>query len=153
MTSRSSTRLAASRAFRWVVTSAAMLMLTVGGTAAHAQADSADLGVVEGQVTVSTANPSVVTTFWEVTNNGPATATDVVLVVTLPTGTSLTSAFVQAGLPDCTLDAASRQLSCAIGALENGVSTSATVTFANTGNPEGTVLTVQAQLASTTPDP
>lgn len=136
-----------------MVASTALALLTIGGATAQAQADSADLGLVAGQPTVSTVNPSVVTTFWNIVNRGPSNASNVVLVVTLPAGTSLTSAFVQAGIPACTFDAAIRQVSCAIGALDNGTTTSATVTIANTANPAGTQLTVQARLSSDTPDP
>ncbi len=69
---------------------------------------------------VSTVNPAVVTTFWNIANHGPSTAVDVVLLVALPVGTSLTSAYVQAGIPACTFDGASRQVACAIGR-RNGI--------------------------------
>jgi uncharacterized repeat protein (TIGR01451 family)/LPXTG-motif cell wall-anchored protein len=142
------------RARLWpVVASTALALLTIGGATAQAQADSSDLGLTAGQPTVSTVNPAVVTTFWNIVNRGPSTATNVVLVVTLPAGTSLTSAFVQAGIPSCTLDAAISQVSCAIGPLDAGITTSASVTIANTGNPAGTQLTVQARVGSDTPDP
>jgi uncharacterized repeat protein (TIGR01451 family)/LPXTG-motif cell wall-anchored protein len=142
------------RARLWpVVASTALALLTIGGATAQAQADSADLGLTAGQPMVSTVNPAVVTTFWNVVNRGPSNANNVVLVVTLPAGTSLTSAFVQAGIPSCTLDAAVSQVSCAIGPLDAGITTSASVTIANTGNPAGTQLTVQARVGSDTPDP
>jgi hypothetical protein len=149
--SRSRTPISA-RVWR-VVASTALALLTIGGATAQAQADPADLGLTAGQPMVSTVNPSVVATFWNIVNRGPSNASNVVLVVTLPAGTSLTSAFVQAGIPACTFDASTAQVSCAVGPLDNGVTTSASVTIANTGNPAGTPLTVQARLSSDTPDP
>ena len=102
---------------------------------------------------MSVFNPAVVSTFWNFVNHGPSTAGNVVLVVTLPAGTSLTSAFVQAGLPSCTFDGSSREVTCAIGAMDSGGTNNATVLIANTGNPAGTLLTVQARVTSDTPDP
>jgi hypothetical protein len=136
-----------------VVASTALALLTIGGATAQAQTDSADLGLVAGQATVSTVNPSVVATSWSIVNRGPSTADNVVLVVTLPAGTSLSSAFVQAGIPACAFDVLTRQVRCAIGTLDTGITTSATVTIANTGNPAGTQLDVRAQVTSDTPDP
>ena len=135
------------RARLWpVVASTALALLAIGGATAQAQTDSADLGLTAGQPMVSTVNPSVVSTFWNIVNRGPSNANNVVLVVTLPAGTSLTSAFVQAGIPACTFDDAVRQVSCTIGPLDAGITTSASVTITNTGNPAGAQLTVQARV-------
>lgn len=136
-----------------MVASTALALLTISGATAHAQADSADLGLVAGRSTVSTVNPAVVTTFWNIVNRGPSTAGNVVLVVTLPAGTSLTSAYVGAGISACTFDAPTRQVSCTIGRMDTGITSGATVMIANTGSPAGTQLDVQAQVTSDTSDP
>jgi hypothetical protein len=153
MTARSSFKTTITPSVWSIVGSVALALLTISGGVAHAQEGSANLGLTAGQASVSTVNPAVVTTFWSVANRGPSSAVDVMLRLTLPTGTSLTSAYVQAGIPACTWDAATTQVTCAFGPLDSGITTSATVTIANTGNPAGTQLTVQAQLTSGTPDP
>jgi uncharacterized repeat protein (TIGR01451 family) len=80
-----------------------------------------------------------------VTNNGPATATNVILTDTLPRGVSLGSATLTQGT--CT---GNRELTCQLGSLESG--SDATVTLSAISTTTGS-LTNQAQVTSSATDP
>ena len=140
-----SSRVASARTATVMVWVAALppWLATIGASPAHAQIESADVELVAPMVTTN-VNPSVVTTNWNVVNHGPGTATDVAVVVTLPSGMSLSYANVGIGTPaSCTLDAATSQVSCPIGTLNSGSGINVTLGIVNSGNPAGTTLTVQ----------
>jgi LPXTG-motif cell wall-anchored protein len=118
-----------------------------------ARAESADLAITGASATVSDISPSVVRTIWNVANNGPSTANGLVLVVTLPVGTTLSYAHI-ASLPLCTFDAAGRQVTCPLtNDVPAGGSTTAEVDLLNVANPAGSTLDIHGTLTSGTTDP
>ncbi len=130
-----------------------MIVGLLGAPTGTALADSADLAITSLAVTVSDISPSVVQTVWDLTNNGPSAATDLVLVVTLPPGTSLISGHI-AARPTCSFDPPSRQVSCPLGgSFDAGSSTGAAVMLLNVGNPAGSAVEVRGTIIASTADP
>ena len=103
----------------------------------------ADLGV---SVTATGANTTGSTTTFTatVTNNGPSTATDVVLTAGLPSSGTLVSATASTG--SCGTTGA---VSCALGSLANGATATVTMTVLETASGSSTVT---AQVSGSTTD-
>jgi uncharacterized repeat protein (TIGR01451 family) len=85
----------------------------------------------------------------DVTNGGPATATDVVVTDTLPSGTEFVSAVPSVG----TCSRSGATLTCALGTLANGATAQIVVTVAVPPTHPGGTLTNQVDVSSSTPDP
>lgn len=116
-------------------------------TVTNEVATVADLAVVVSPVTdppVAGANQSFVIS---VSNNGPSSATNVVLRNPLPTGTTFVSATSNAG--NCTLEGT--DVVCVIGAIGSGASVTVQLTYTLPSNIAGTSLTNTATVSSTTP--
>lgn len=135
---------------------AAISIATLGlapARSASARAESADLALTGVSATLSDLSPSVVRTAWQISNSGPSDANGLLLMVTLPAGTTLISAHI-ATRPVCTLEAASRRVSCPLdGAFLAGGGTTAEVNFLNVSNPAGSTLDIHGTLTSGTTDP
>lgn len=95
---------------------ASALASFVLGSAAAASAQTADLAV-----NVSVPNPSDTTYVAEVTNNGPGTASNVALAVTLPGGVIPISVTPS---PACVFSFDGSTLNCSLGSLASGATTS-----------------------------
>ena len=97
---------------------------------------------------VVAGNPLVYTL--QVSNAGPSAAVGVTVADTLPA--ALTGISVTPGAPTCTLSG--QALSCALGTLASGGSTSVTISGAvASGTAQGTVLSNTATVSATTSDP
>jgi uncharacterized repeat protein (TIGR01451 family) len=116
-----------------------------------ATATMADVQIVK----TASANPSrtadtLVYTL-RVTNNGPATATNVVATDPLPTNLNYVSAITSKGT--CSYNAGTRTVSCAVGTLTNGQVAAITVNTTIAAAASGQTLNNTATVAATETDP
>ena len=114
-------------------------------------ATAADVAIVK----TASANPSrtadtLVYTL-RVTNNGPATATNVAVSDPLPTNLTYVSSVTSKGT--CSYNAGTRTISCAVGTLTNGQVAAITVQTTIDAGASGLTLTNTATVASTETDP
>jgi len=92
--------------------------------------------------------------FYNVTNNGPSTARDVVLVDDLPDEVEFITAFATVGSASCTYSATQNRVTCDIGDMEPGDTINITVrTQVHSDVANDTTITNQAEVYSSTPDP
>src|SRR5208337_1675732 len=129
-----------------------------------ASATSADLRVVNTASAATTVIGSNVTMTAVVTNLGPLTASGLVFTETLPNNTTVATTFVPpagwicnsfpAGSTNPASPTPPLVLSCGIGSLAlNGTATFPLVLTVNAGTAVGTVISAEADITSTTPDP
>ncbi len=121
-------------------------------TVVVATAGQADLAVTK----IGTPNPvlagNTITYTITVTNNGPATATGVSLVDTLPANTTFTSITASpAGSWNCSTFSTTGK--CTNASLATGTTTFTLLMKVNSGTAPGTVITNTATVSSSTPDP